>query len=284
MYRTNGLGVLATMLSDADNAAERMAFADFLIARQAQQREQALLVIEGHNAATREITAARNQQAALLSRQEAALRTLQERFAEAKRLADAERRRQARAAAERARAARREAAAGSKPPAPPPGGDRPAPPDPVRPAPPPARPAPPPVRPAPPRRNVACPVGQPRTYIDSWGAARSGGRSHQGTDILAPYGTTVYAYVSGRISRAKVGGGLGGTVIYLQGDNGHEYYYAHLASFSVRTGQRVRVGQAIARNGSTGNAPPNAPHVHFEVHPGGGRPVNPYPYVRQACH
>jgi murein DD-endopeptidase MepM/ murein hydrolase activator NlpD len=131
--------------------------------------------------------------------------------------------------------------------------------------------------------GLACPMAQPRSYTDTWGAARSGGRRHQGTDILAPYGTTVFAIANGVISRAETGRGLGGTVVYLQGDDGTEYFYAHLASFSVREGQRVRAGQPIARNGATGNAADGPPHVHFEVHPGRGAPVNPYPYVRRAC-
>jgi murein DD-endopeptidase MepM/ murein hydrolase activator NlpD len=126
-------------------------------------------------------------------------------------------------------------------------------------------------------------MAQPYSYIDSWGFARSGGRRHLGTDIMAPYGTTVFAYTNGEISRAGMSGGLGGIVIYIQGDDGNEYYYAHLSSVSVSAGQRVKAGQQVGRNGATGNAPASAPHVHFEVHPGGGSPVNPYPWVQRAC-
>lgn len=131
--------------------------------------------------------------------------------------------------------------------------------------------------------GVACPVGQPRTFVDSWGFARSGGRSHQGTDILAPRGTPVFAYTDGVISRVQAGDrGLGGLYFYLQGDDGHEYYGAHLASLSVVAGQRVRAGEPIGTNGDTGNAR-GTPHLHFELHPGGGRAVNPYPIVATAC-
>jgi murein DD-endopeptidase MepM/ murein hydrolase activator NlpD len=99
---------------------------------------------------------------------------------------------------------------------------------------------------------------------------------------MAPYGTTVFAYTTGSISRTG-SGGLGGNSLYLQGADGNEDYYAHLASFSVRSGQRVQVGQPVGRNGATGSAPASAPHVHFEVHPGGGTAVHPYPYVKRAC-
>jgi peptidoglycan LD-endopeptidase LytH len=53
--------------------------------------------------------------------------------------------------------------------------------------------------------------------------------------------------------------------------------------YSSTVGQRVKAGELIAINGQTGNARFTAPHVHFEVHPGGGAPVNPYPYVKAAC-
>jgi murein DD-endopeptidase MepM/ murein hydrolase activator NlpD len=120
--------------------------------------------------------------------------------------------------------------------------------------------------------------------VDTWGAARSGGRSHQGTDVMAPYGAQVYAYTAGVVSRESTSAN-GGLQLYLQGDNGVEYFYAHLSRYAVPAGTRVRAGQLVAYNGNTGNAPANAPHVHFEVHPGGpgSAPVNPYPDVRRAC-
>jgi murein DD-endopeptidase MepM/ murein hydrolase activator NlpD len=100
---------------------------------------------------------------------------------------------------------------------------------------------------------------------------------------MAPYGAKVFAYVSGRIRRAEAAGGLGGIVIYLDGNDGREYYYAHLSKLLVGAGQKVKAGDLVARNGHSGNAPANAPHVHFEVHPGGGAAVNPYPFVHRAC-
>ncbi len=131
-------------------------------------------------------------------------------------------------------------------------------------------------------RLVACPVSRPYSYVDTWGAARSGGRAHQGTDIMNPYGNKVHACVDGTISRESYNA-LGGVTLYLQGDDGNEYYYAHLSRYFARTGQRVQAGELIAYNGQSGNAAATAPHLHFEVHPGGGSPVNPYPWVTRAC-
>jgi peptidoglycan LD-endopeptidase LytH len=131
--------------------------------------------------------------------------------------------------------------------------------------------------------NVACPIGPPRSYSDTYGAPRSGGRSHRGTDIVAPRGTPVFAYENGAITRMSTSR-LGGISLYLRGDSGHLYYYAHLQGYvaGLSAGQRVGVGQHIAFNGDTGNAR-GIPHLHFEVMPGGGGNVNPYPYVRRAC-
>jgi murein DD-endopeptidase MepM/ murein hydrolase activator NlpD len=131
-------------------------------------------------------------------------------------------------------------------------------------------------------RFVSCPVSKPYSFIDSWGAARSGGRAHKGTDIMNPMRNKVHAIVDGVISRQSTSS-LGGISLYLQGDDGNEYYYAHLSSYASRTGQRVKAGELIAYNGATGNAAWSGPHVHFEIHPGGGAPVNPYPYVKAAC-
>ena len=127
----------------------------------------------------------------------------------------------------------------------------------------------------------ACILDRPYSYVDSWGAARSGGRSHQGTDVMAPHGARVYAFVNGVVSRESSSTN-GGIQLYLQGDNGVEYFYAHLSGYAVPAGTRVRAGQLVAYNGQTGNARYTAPHVHFEVHIGGG-PVNPYPHLKPVC-
>jgi murein DD-endopeptidase MepM/ murein hydrolase activator NlpD len=124
-----------------------------------------------------------------------------------------------------------------------------------------------------------CPVPN-ASFTDTWGAPRSGGRTHQGTDLMAPHGSPVYAVASGRVRTAS--SSAGGISLYLDADNGETYFYAHNQSNAVRSGQRVQAGQLVARVGSSGNAPSDAPHVHFERHVG-GRSINPYDFLRRLC-
>jgi peptidoglycan LD-endopeptidase LytH len=128
--------------------------------------------------------------------------------------------------------------------------------------------------------GMYCPVAGPVSFIDSWGYPRSGGRSHQGTDMMAAYGTPLVAITSGTVTYASYDGS-GGNMIFLSGDDGHQYWYMHNQQNLV-TGGRVQAGQQIATVGDTGNAVGN-PHLHFEYHPGGGAPVNPYPLVASLC-
>jgi peptidoglycan LD-endopeptidase LytH len=132
--------------------------------------------------------------------------------------------------------------------------------------------------------TYACPVESPYHFRDTWGHPRSGGRQHRGTDIFAPMGHPVYAFTDGVIARHSTSR-LGGLGLYLRGDDGHEYYYAHLQRIATgyNPGRRVEAGELIAHNGDTGNARGGAPHVHFEMRPGGGGPVNPFPAVAAAC-
>jgi murein DD-endopeptidase MepM/ murein hydrolase activator NlpD len=124
---------------------------------------------------------------------------------------------------------------------------------------------------------IVCPMNG-AAYGDSWGAPRSGGRSHEGVDMLAPMGTPIYAVVSGSVNFKQ--NRLGGNAASLVGDNGNRYYYAHFASYEGQS-RRVTQGEVIGYNGDTGNAT-GTPHLHFEVHPGGGLAVNPTPSVRAA--
>jgi peptidoglycan LD-endopeptidase LytH len=124
---------------------------------------------------------------------------------------------------------------------------------------------------------ILCPMNG-SAYGDSWGAPRSGGRSHEGVDMLAPMGTPIYAVVSGVVNFRQ--NRLGGNAASLVGDNGNRYYYAHFASYEGAS-RRVTQGEVIGYNGDTGNAT-GTPHLHFEIHPGGGLAVNPTPSVRVA--
>ncbi len=124
---------------------------------------------------------------------------------------------------------------------------------------------------------IVCPMPG-SAYGDSWGAPRSGGRRHEGVDMLAPTGTPIYAVVSGTVTFRQ--NRLGGNAVSLAGDNGNRYYYAHLSRYEGES-RRVNQGDLIGYNGDTGNAT-GIPHLHFEVHPGGGLAVNPTPTVRAA--
>ncbi len=129
-----------------------------------------------------------------------------------------------------------------------------------------------------------CPVDQPNTFVDTWGAPRSGGRTHKGVDLLAAQGTPVKAIHDGILFRVDEGG-LGGLYIWLRSPWGDEYYYAHLNEFGrgVVTGKQVSQGDLIGYVGTSGNSPDYIPHLHFEYHPGGGSAVNPYQLAVQAC-
>ncbi len=122
-------------------------------------------------------------------------------------------------------------------------------------------------------------------YSNDWGNPRSGGRSHKGTDIVAPFGHPVIAVADGVVSLRN--STLGGTSLWLDADYGTSYYYAHLAGYAegISNGTRVSKGQVIATNGDSGNAKGGVPHVHFQIHPGGrgSAPVNPYPTLVNAC-
>ena len=130
----------------------------------------------------------------------------------------------------------------------------------------------------------ACPVAGPVTFVDSWGAPRSGGRSHQGVDMIASRGTPLAAIYSGVIQRTS-SSTLGGITIWMQSNAGDVFYYAHLDAHAdgIAPGVAVTEGQTIGYNGSSGNAPDYLPHLHFEYHPGGGGAVNPYPLVKSIC-
>lgn len=126
--------------------------------------------------------------------------------------------------------------------------------------------------------SIICPVGGPSAFSDTWGAPRSGGRRHQGVDMLGARGTPILAVVDGI---AKDGtNALGGNAVNLTGSNGNGYYYAHLESWA-KSGA-VKQGDVLGYMGDTGDAIGTV-HLHFEVHPGGGAAVNPFPSAKYAC-
>ena len=128
----------------------------------------------------------------------------------------------------------------------------------------------------------ACPVGQPRTFVDTFGAPRPGGRTHQGIDLMAPLGTPIYAAQPGRF--VEDSNSLGGISALVFATNGDYTYYAHLSSYAgVGSGTTVGAGTMIGHVGNTGDAAGGPYHLHFEYHPGGGGAVDPYNLLRAAC-
>lgn len=118
--------------------------------------------------------------------------------------------------------------------------------------------------------------------LDNFGDSR-GGRSHQGTDMLATLGQEVYAMADGTLTDQVVDGSsnssLSGNLWELTSSDGSGtyYIYAHLSTFApgLQVGTTVSRGQVIGYVGDTGNPGPGNYHLHFEVHPGGGSAVNP---------
>jgi peptidoglycan hydrolase-like protein with peptidoglycan-binding domain len=124
---------------------------------------------------------------------------------------------------------------------------------------------------------------QGRCYFgDSFGYARSGGRTHLGVDIIAPSGKLLYAAADGTITKvyADYPGSLSGNGLRITMADGTYFFYAHLTGLAdgIEVGTKVTAGQIVGTVGSTGNS--GTSHLHFEVHPQGGSAVNPYPIVK----
>lgn len=102
------------------------------------------------------------------------------------------------------------------------------------------------------------------TFSDSRG---SGQRLHEAIDIMAPEGTSVVAAAPGTVEKMFISDAGGKTLYIRSADRLTVHYYAHLAEYAdgLKEGQRVRRGQRIGTVGSTGNASPDAPHLHFSI-------------------
>ena len=130
---------------------------------------------------------------------------------------------------------------------------------------------------------------------DNFGDARPNGR-HEGIDMENPWRAPVVAVEPGRVQYAQ--SNLGGCMLYLYGESGTTYMYIHLnndltarnddrggckegISFAVPNGSKVAAGEQVGFNGDSGDAAGN-PHLHFEVHPGGGAAASPFRHLRRA--
>ena len=133
--------------------------------------------------------------------------------------------------------------------------------------------------------DILCPVTGKVSFSNDWQAPRSAGTFHEGNDIFAPMWTPSVAVVAGKITWTY--GEKSGYAIWLNGKDGNKYFYAHFQGWvhsdaAVGGKRDVAAGEIIAWVGGTGNAN-GVSHLHFEIHPDGGEPVNPYPSLVAEC-
>lgn len=177
-------------------------------------------------------------------------------------------------------------------------------------APPPAAAAAPPAAPSPPAQvrlpeeslprpdlstpavaRLAVPVEgvQPSQLTDSFDQPRDGQQKHEAIDILAPRGAKVLAAADGKIVKLFDSKPGGHTVYQFDPSGTYAYYYAHLDSYApgLKEGQDVHRGDLLGYVGTSGNADPNTPHLHFAVFQltpekewWKGTALNPYPMLR----
>jgi murein DD-endopeptidase MepM/ murein hydrolase activator NlpD len=137
-------------------------------------------------------------------------------------------------------------------------------------------------------RGLIIPVDgvDPSRIRDSYTAAR-GGRTHDAVDIMASRGTRVLAADAGTILKLRQNEAGGITIYQLDPTEQFVYYYAHLDRYQdgLKEGRKVKQGDVVGFVGTTGNAPKDLPHLHFQVmlYRGrgqywGGEPINPHPY------
>ena len=149
-------------------------------------------------------------------------------------------------------------------------------------------------------RRITVPVEGSFSYSDDFGDPRSGGRTHQGNDLVAPKGRPLLAAADARVRRIHVDNGDGeGNTLVLRDADGWDYVYIHINNDTpgtddganplehafgpgIAVGARVKAGQVVAFAGDSGNAEGTSSHLHFEIHQPDGAAVNPYPSLRLA--
>ena len=127
--------------------------------------------------------------------------------------------------------------------------------------------------------GFVCPVAGPNHVLDNFGDPRPGG-PHTGDDIQADYGVPTVAVLPSRVVSTPSGGWIGIGVV-IRDAMGNEWWYAHMGRRYVSVGQSLKAGQLVGRVGCSGRC--YGPHLHFEYHPRGGNPANPYRILRSAC-
>jgi peptidoglycan LD-endopeptidase LytH len=264
-------GDLADVLAVTD-LLERTAASDAAVVARVRERGQALEELRARLAADavvagRELAEARSQRRRVEALLDTRRRALEGARAELGTLLAAERARLARLAARKRESqeeARRTAAASVA--------------SPVTPGP--ASPSGGTVHGPPPGGSHVYPLAGPSTFGDDWLASRPGGRYHEGIDLFAARGTPVVAVADGTLFRVGYSG-ISGNRFWLRDEAGTEFFYAHLDGYTAaaREGAAVTRGTVLGYNGDTGDARGTSPHVHFEIHPGGGGPVRPHPIV-----
>jgi murein DD-endopeptidase MepM/ murein hydrolase activator NlpD len=135
-------------------------------------------------------------------------------------------------------------------------------------------------------KGYVFPVYGKHTYTDDWGAPRQDTGFHEGNDIFATAGTPLVAVCKGTLHRVGTNRVPGNRLWVKCDKGGDEFFYGHLSAFAndAHSGLHVDAGQVVGFVGSTGDAEQTPPHVHFEVHPGGGKAVDPYPFLRAWEH
>lgn len=120
-------------------------------------------------------------------------------------------------------------------------------------------------------------------YHITAGFGQAGGRwarDHTGTDFAAPIGTPIRSVMKGVVVSAQFAGSYGRQV-RVRHEDGTETWYNHMSKFSVEVGETVYAGDQVGAVGVTGNT--TGPHLHFEVRPHAGDPIDPMPWLRNHC-